>query len=117
MMESKKLLIHIIHPPLSFKKNIMEVIWVLAVASAPESHNIKIIFSGDGIYFTLKKFDMLDWTRVLTSLNVLSVELFVEEESLAEKGIKSTDIREEFIVRSRKELASFPSWSDHAIVL
>ncbi|MCL5036727.1 MAG: DsrE family protein [Chloroflexi bacterium] len=114
-MKSKNLLVNITHSPLGSPAGLMEISMVLALASAPESHKLRIVFSGDGVYFALKDFSPKGWEKILKSLRVLEVEMHVEEESLKKRGLSINDIKENFTVRTEQELASFPSWADHAL--
>ncbi|MCD6310184.1 MAG: hypothetical protein J7M18_05680, partial [Candidatus Eremiobacteraeota bacterium] len=68
MMKGKNLLVHITHAPVIGDTVLKEILLALALASAPERHKIRMIFSGDGVYFALSKFKPTGWEKILIAL-------------------------------------------------
>jgi sulfur relay (sulfurtransferase) DsrF/TusC family protein len=88
---------------------------VVGLTSGIDEHTVDVIYVGDGVYFTLKGVDRTDSARYIGSLDKGGYRLRVEQESLAERGIKKEELSEDVEVISRSQVVALLSKADHTV--
>ena len=80
-----------------------------------DEHTVDVVYVGDGVYFALKGVDRTDSARYIGTLAKGGHRLKVEEESLAERGIKRAELAEDVEVIPRSQVVALLSKADHTV--
>ncbi len=103
-MAEKKVLITFNRPPFGSIHYIEGQRASVGVISGLDEHNATCAYIGDGVYNTLKNVNREEQKGYLTTLSTKGVKIYVEKESLNERGIQESDIYDGAEVISRADL-------------
>lgn len=67
-------------------------------------HEVKILWSGEGVHFTLKSVEKTMTKSFLRLANDMEIELYVSEKDLTEKGLAGKELEEDIKIMTRNDL-------------
>ncbi len=103
-MAQKKVLITLNQPPFGTIHYVEGLRAAVGVISGIDEHEATVAYIGDGVYNTLKSVNREEQMGYLNTLKAKEVKIYVEKESLDERGIQESNVYEDFKVIGRAEL-------------
>jgi sulfur relay (sulfurtransferase) DsrF/TusC family protein len=77
----------------------------LRVSAGLWEHKVSLIWTGDGVYAALKNADRTLTDRFFEEFKDIDINLYVEEESLVERGFEISDVLPSAKVINREEIS------------
>ncbi len=85
----------------------------IGLASTIDNHTIKLVFIGDGVWFSLKDIKQKEFLKYIISFKAFSMDIAIEKESLEKLNIVDDKVAEDFKIKSRAEILQILKSSDH----
>ncbi len=103
-MAQKKVLITFNRPPFGSIHYVEGLRASVGVISGLDEHEASMAYIGDGVYNTLKNVNREEQMGYLGTLTTKDIKIYVEKESLQERGISESDIYDKVEVITRADL-------------
>lgn len=87
----------------------------VGVTSGIDEHSVDVIYLGDGVQFALKGVERTDSNKYLGSLAKGGYKLWVDQDSLTDRGIKQEEVAGDVNVVPRSQVLSLMAKADHTI--
>lgn len=114
-MAQKKVLITLNQPPFGSIHYVEGLRVAVGVISGIDEHEAIVAYIGDGVYNVLKDVNREEQMGYLKTLKAKEVKIYVERESLDERGIPEDNVYEQFEVIGRAELDTLARNVDHTV--
>ena len=115
MADTKKIVIFITHTPFCGDFCVEGLRLALGTGNSMISHDVTIVFAGDGVWFSLKSLKQRDFEKYVQALSALNGTMIVEKESLEERKISDDMIKPEISVMARAAIFEILKGSDFSI--
>lgn len=115
MADSKKIVIFITHTPFcgDFCEEGLRL--ALGTGNSMISHDVTLVFAGDGVWFALKSLQQRDFEKYIKALSALDGTMIIEKESLDDRKIAEDMIKPEIQIMSRAAIFEILKESDFSI--
>lgn len=114
-MAKKNIAITINHAPYSGNFCMEGLRSVVGTHLAINEQEVKTLFLGDGVFFGIKTLKEDGFTKFTETLKSMGMEFYLEEESIQQRKIEKTLIREDFKILSRQDIFKILQESDHTL--
>jgi len=115
-MDKKNIVVLIHHAPFVGYHCTEGLRAIVGTEHAIDGQSIKSVFLGDGVYYGLKDVSTDDRIRKYTRTFIgMGMSVYLEDESLRNKSLSSTDISQDFKVLTRAEILNLLKEADHVL--
>jgi len=100
----KKILVTLHHPPFGgtfFAEGLRAAV---GISSGFDEHVVDLLFMGDGVFCGLGSIDYRELQRFFMTLKSVKASFFLEEEALAERGLKPAEVSPDFTLVNRGQI-------------